>query len=64
MLKIKNIITEMKSTFDEVLNRLNLLRKESLSLKDTSLEICKTEKVRKTKTEKKNKISRTCGTPA
>lgn len=63
MLEIKNIVTEVKDTFDGQISRLAIAEERILELEDLSIETDKTKKQRKkdkkqTNKKTKNRISK------
>lgn len=55
MLEIKNIVTEVKDTFDGQISRLAIAEERILKLEDLSIETDKTKKQRKKDKKQTNK---------
>lgn len=54
--EIKNTVTKIKNTFDELINRLGMAEK-SFELEDISIETSKTKKKKEQRLKKKNRTS-------
>lgn len=55
MLEVKNIVTEVKNAFDELIFRLDTAEERISELENISLKNLQNRKVNRTKTEKKKK---------
>ena len=67
MLKIENIVTEIKNAFDDLTDRLDIAKKRISEVEDTSIEFSETKEQRKRSWGKKkkksqNRISKDCMT--
>lgn len=59
---MKNIVTEMKDTFDELISRLDTTKERIRGLQDKQIEIMQQEAQREKRVEKKSRLSKSCST--
>lgn len=59
---MKNIVTEMKDTFDELISRLDTTKERIRGLQDKQIEIMQQEAQREKRVGKKSRLSKSCST--